>query len=384
MNTVGTAETETADLRRILMEVVDCQGSRICNDPQRLEGFLRDLCRGLSREGFVLVCAARARLLDRLIRAGTTGEAKSEITRISDRLAREFGFEPHLARWAAETWALALGRIEEGELSRRQLCPVCGQEAMIGKQWQHYDAVCPRCGSIVRFSLDGRSHIIQREEPKTGALPVGAWLVCDVPECEERSSWRQLRRAIRAVLADESLSNREKAKRLELDRVLNELADVVEDFAPKECARLWRPKHLAHRLVSAVLEGFAPLPGLHTRKEGLPRRELQALMQQCEVPEDESPTAMIDFVAFGDQTSGMVFGSEAMYYTSVLDGDSRCSGRIAYSEFERCSFERAGISRILFGRPGQCLDLKHSGIPTRTMLTLLGLLQSVLSTVYSR
>jgi hypothetical protein len=95
--------------RRTLCEVVSTHGPEIAREPRRLENLLNDLCGEERKAIFVLVHAAREKLPADIEPAVTRGAPALQIERSARRLADTLGFDTALARWAAETWALALG-----------------------------------------------------------------------------------------------------------------------------------------------------------------------------------------------------------------------------------------------------------------------------------
>jgi hypothetical protein len=95
--------------RRTLCEVVSTHGPGIAHEPRRLENLLNDLCGEERKAIFVLVQAAREKLPADIEPAVTRGAPALQIERSGRRLADTLGFDADLARWAAETWALALG-----------------------------------------------------------------------------------------------------------------------------------------------------------------------------------------------------------------------------------------------------------------------------------
>jgi hypothetical protein len=95
--------------RQTLMELVATYGHGLCHDPRRCEGLLRDFCGQYRREIFVLVHAAKAGIAAELLAPPGPTPAPAVIGRLARRLEEDLAFAPDAARWAVESWALALG-----------------------------------------------------------------------------------------------------------------------------------------------------------------------------------------------------------------------------------------------------------------------------------
>ena len=94
--------------RRKLCEIIKGYGVSVCFDSTRCEGLLRDFCGQYDKEIFVLLGAVRQRVpLDLLYykKEVLTGLIMAQL---SDRLASSLSFNRYAARWAVESWALAL------------------------------------------------------------------------------------------------------------------------------------------------------------------------------------------------------------------------------------------------------------------------------------
>ena len=95
------------EVRRAVAELVRRRPG-VAEDQERLSGYLRDLCPHRPAEVAVILVAAGAGVPDELKRA-TEGHALEALAgRLAARLQSESGIDGELARWAVDTWALAL------------------------------------------------------------------------------------------------------------------------------------------------------------------------------------------------------------------------------------------------------------------------------------
>ena len=108
--------------RRVLCDVVAEHGPEIATDARRLRYVLNDVCPDERKAIFALTAAAEARVTLHL-GAAPRGMAL-RVERAARRLADELGLAEDVARWAAESWALALGGAM-GEDERSASLVVC-------------------------------------------------------------------------------------------------------------------------------------------------------------------------------------------------------------------------------------------------------------------
>jgi len=102
--------------RQKLSEIVARHGRDIANDPRRVEGLLRDYGGPHRREIAVLVSAAEEGVAAELLAAGAGLPREALLARLARRLHDNVAMEPAAARWAVNSWALALGVISDAEL----------------------------------------------------------------------------------------------------------------------------------------------------------------------------------------------------------------------------------------------------------------------------
>ncbi len=100
-------------VRQKLRELVIEYGSSLCDDPRRCEALLKDYCGKYKREIFVLVSALKTRVAQDLLRAPAGLPLSIIEAQLERRLAEELAMTAEAARWAVESWALALGVIDQ-------------------------------------------------------------------------------------------------------------------------------------------------------------------------------------------------------------------------------------------------------------------------------
>ena len=98
-------------LREILMQY----GCSVCDDPRRVRALLADHCPDLKREVHLLAFAAEQRVAAELATASTAVPWSALSGRLVRRLVDELAVAEDAARWAVESWAVALGRISSGD-----------------------------------------------------------------------------------------------------------------------------------------------------------------------------------------------------------------------------------------------------------------------------
>ncbi len=104
--------------RRKLCEIIAQDGLSLCDNPRRCEGLLRDLCGEYKREIFVLVSALKERVAADLLSSQTGVPREVLLARLVSRLQDNRALTEDAARWAVESWALALGLMSHAELPR--------------------------------------------------------------------------------------------------------------------------------------------------------------------------------------------------------------------------------------------------------------------------
>ena len=95
--------------RQKLHELIVEYGRSLCDDPRRCEALLKDYCGTHKREIFVLVSALKHRVAADLLQPSAGVPQVLLLGRLTQRLEAETGLAEAAARWAVDSWALALG-----------------------------------------------------------------------------------------------------------------------------------------------------------------------------------------------------------------------------------------------------------------------------------
>jgi hypothetical protein len=102
--------------RQKLKEIIIQYGRSLCDEPQRCEGLLRDLCGQYQKEIAVLVGALKERVPADLLASQNSTPPVVFLARLTKKLQDNLGLAEEAARWAVESWALALGVISSNDL----------------------------------------------------------------------------------------------------------------------------------------------------------------------------------------------------------------------------------------------------------------------------
>jgi hypothetical protein len=94
--------------RDVLVEMVARHGDPLLASPQRCEGLLKDYCGEHRREIFVLVSCLRVGIVDQM-RRQTGPSIKLICARLALKLEQNLAISSDVAKWAVESWAVALG-----------------------------------------------------------------------------------------------------------------------------------------------------------------------------------------------------------------------------------------------------------------------------------
>ena len=123
--------------RQKLCEILETYGRLVCDEPQRCEALLRDLCPGHRREVFLLVAALRERVVFDLL--SSTEEAPEEIVVPAQirKLCENLGLAEDAARWAVESWLFAVRKVPP---SAFQTSPLTSRTNLLSTEVSEEDA----------------------------------------------------------------------------------------------------------------------------------------------------------------------------------------------------------------------------------------------------
>jgi hypothetical protein len=105
--------------RTTLAELIAKHGKTLSDDPRKTEGLLRDLCGDQRREISVLVGAMRERVPADLQASQGGTPMPMVVGRLGKRLEDNLGLAEDAARWAVESWGLALGVLSAKDVTKR-------------------------------------------------------------------------------------------------------------------------------------------------------------------------------------------------------------------------------------------------------------------------
>ena len=106
--------------RRTLRDLIARHGPGLSSDARRCEGLLRDLCGAHRREINILISALKERVPLDLLAGQRTVPRGLLLARLSKRLEEQLALTAEAARWAVDTWALALGVLTDAEVEERE------------------------------------------------------------------------------------------------------------------------------------------------------------------------------------------------------------------------------------------------------------------------
>ncbi|MBV5309698.1 DUF1566 domain-containing protein [Chromatium okenii] len=99
--------------RHKLRELILKYGQSLCNDSQRCEALLKDVCGQYRKEIFVLTTALKNRVADELLKNSAGIPPTLLAARLIKRLEDDAALNSEAAHWAVESWMLALGVIAQ-------------------------------------------------------------------------------------------------------------------------------------------------------------------------------------------------------------------------------------------------------------------------------
>jgi hypothetical protein len=102
--------------RQKLVEIIARYGPSLVHEYRRCEGLLKDYCSGYRREVAVLTTALEERVGADLLAANNRLPREVVLAKLATRLRDNLAMEQTAARWAVNSWALALGYLSKAEL----------------------------------------------------------------------------------------------------------------------------------------------------------------------------------------------------------------------------------------------------------------------------
>jgi len=106
--------------RLALRKIIAKYGNDLAGDRRRVEGLLKDLCGEYRREINVLTNAHEERIPLDLLAANDSTPLEVLLTRLAKRLEDNLGLTADAANWAVDSWALALGVLDDHEVEAKE------------------------------------------------------------------------------------------------------------------------------------------------------------------------------------------------------------------------------------------------------------------------
>jgi hypothetical protein len=138
-----------------LADLIKRHGPPVLDDPERLEGMLRNECAGQQRDIHVLMVALRSGIPARLLKTNTKSGVPLQYLSapLTRTLEDNCGLDPDVARWCVNSWGLALGLFKPTaeEPFPMRVCPFCGAQSgsltcvQCGRDTTLPRRICPQC-----------------------------------------------------------------------------------------------------------------------------------------------------------------------------------------------------------------------------------------------
>src|SRR6202522_4148909 len=110
-NKFAFASSMISTPRDVLIDIVAKYGEPLLASPLRTEGLLKDYCGESRREIFVLVSCLRVGVVEQVRRQGGPS-VKLVCARLALKLEQNLAISGDVAKWAVESWAIALGLLQ--------------------------------------------------------------------------------------------------------------------------------------------------------------------------------------------------------------------------------------------------------------------------------
>lgn len=101
--------------RQRLKEIVAEYGAKVVDDPRRCEGLIRDLCGDRRREINLIISALKEGIPESILSSRNSISDDILVARLTKKLIDNFALSVDAARWAVESWVLALSDISVDE-----------------------------------------------------------------------------------------------------------------------------------------------------------------------------------------------------------------------------------------------------------------------------
>jgi hypothetical protein len=141
-----------------LAELIKRHGRPVLDNPEHLEGILRNECAGQPRDIHVLMVALRNGIPARLLKANTSSGVPLQYLSapMTRTLEDDCGLDADVARWSVNSWSLALGLVQPADHENypMRVCPFCGAQGASLTCFQcRRDTtlprrICPHCGKM--------------------------------------------------------------------------------------------------------------------------------------------------------------------------------------------------------------------------------------------
>jgi ABC-type phosphate/phosphonate transport system substrate-binding protein len=108
-----TLDNATRDILRSLVAEL---GSDVNEHTQKWRGYLTDRMAAYRLERQALITALNEHVPEELMSSQSAVQPQAQVERLTQRMVESLGLQPEVARWAVESWALALGVMQPQDL----------------------------------------------------------------------------------------------------------------------------------------------------------------------------------------------------------------------------------------------------------------------------
>ncbi len=174
-----------AIVRHQLHALLTEHGHALCDEPKRCDAYLRERCPHARREVNLLMGALLEHVPTELLTISATVPHEIRLAELAQHLQARLGISDDLARWAVESWAVALELIEEADLSAYQLpgkllmggLPTMQDASWYAAWWEQLDPfwqeICQRAIGLAGLpTQEAFSQMLNLEEIACHEMPV--------------------------------------------------------------------------------------------------------------------------------------------------------------------------------------------------------------------